>query len=251
VDDSGKIFVGRFLRPEQIEEWVYGQTISRHVWGICTHHTWSPDQKTWRGIRSLESVFVYYSSALKWPRGIGPHFFVGPEFSYGSTVGVFVATHPQRQGIHCAGCNAGSIGVEHVWNGDRAPFPPEYLHVSSILYRALGDKLGIPMERSFNREPGLFFHRDHATKSCPGSAVKHAEFIAAIRYPPLMEAAGEEDDMTPEQDERLTKVEKSLRASSFREAILIAISCGDWDRAEALDAQAQAQGFVTGFSRPT
>lgn len=244
MDDSGKIYVGRFLRPEQIESWVQEQTITRHVWGICTHHTWSPDQHQWRGQSSLEGVFTYYRGVRGWPKGVGPHFFVGPEFSYGSTVGVWVATHPQQQGIHCAGYNAGTIGVEHVWNGDLSPFPAEYLRVTATLYRALGEKLGIPLERSFNREPGLFFHRDHATKSCPGNRVKHGEFIAALHHP-------EEDDMFSDEDrDTLNALKRSATASSFREAIMVAISCGNWAEADRLNMEAKAAGIVTGYIRP-
>ena len=67
----------------------------------------------------------------------------------------------------------------------------------------------------------------------------------------------EEDDMTPEQDQRLRTVEaavaalqKSAKASSFRESIAIAVAVGDFDAADRLYSEAQANGFVTGYRRP-
>jgi len=70
-----------------------------------------------------------------------------------------------------------------------------------------------------------------------------------------------EDDMNAEQDKRLKAVEKAVfdlqkdvdlsqRATSMRESILIALAVGDLDTADELDADAKAQGFVTGYRHP-
>lgn len=73
---------------------------------------------------------------------------------------------------------------------------------------------------------------------------------------------GEEDTMNKEQEAKLDliveqgakldRLIKSTAATSYREAIQLAVLCGNWDEADKLAAEAKEKGYtIRGYSRPT
>ena len=219
-DESGQLFVGRFLLPEEIRPWIMAQSFgAKPAIYAVTHHTYRPTADQWRGRESLDGVFRYYRDNLGWPEGKGPHFWVATESGPGSPLGLWIGTHPRHDGIHVAGWNHRSLGMEYVWNGDLAPFTDEMLRVGAITWQAIEEKIGIPIRLTTDESPGHFFHRDYASKSCPGNKNTHSRVMTAYR-----ELDQEEQDMTDEQAAQLTealthlnKLRESAAASSHRE----------------------------------
>lgn len=192
TDESAKLYIGRFLELDEIPAWIDAQNPgTQPATGIVLHHTWSPDVGEWTGAASLAAIFRYFEDVNRWPKGKGPHFFVGPR-ERGGPWGAWVGTHFRHDGIGAKGANHRRVHIEHVWNGDRQPFSSELLAVSTELLRALGTKLGVPLRFTPWDQAGLAFHREvpNACKSCPGSLVTREQFEEAL-MPPA-------DDWTPE-----------------------------------------------------
>lgn len=158
-----------------------------------THHTYIPTPDTWKGESSLRGLERYYRS-LGWPAF--PHFWVGTKSGPGSPLGLWVLQHPRWDGIHVAGWNHRSIGMEYVWNGDEEPFTSQMLRIGAITWQAIQDKIDIPLELTTDSSPGHFFHRDKASKSCPGYRNKKDAIITSYRM-----ETGTEDEMTEEDRE--------------------------------------------------
>ena len=169
-DESHKVFVGRLLKPDEIEPWVLAQNMgSSPANRVCHHHTYIPTKEQWKGLKSLTAIFRYYERK-GWPKGVGPHFFNAPE-------GIYVATHPRHDGIGVAGHNHRVIHIENVGNYDKKPLNGQMLANLHILNRALSKNPGIKVNRSTH-----FFHRDHAPKTCPGTA-NTKELLIAVPAP--------------------------------------------------------------------
>jgi len=173
-DESHKLFVGRFLLPEEIEPWILAQNMgSLPANRICDHHTWRPTLATWKGLSTLEAIFRYYEGK-GWPKGVGPHFFV-------TDAGIWVATHPRHDGIGVAGHNKRVIHTEIVGDFDAKPVAGQQLINLHVLKGALTKKPGIPINEKHN-----FFHRDKASKSCPGKANTKALLIKTASIAPSL-----------------------------------------------------------------
>jgi len=190
-DESNKVFVGRFLLPEEILPWLQAQKKPTFVKYVCTHHTWEPTYDKWKGLYTLKAIFDYYKTQRGWPEGKGPHFWVAPR-EKGGPVGVWIGTHPSRVGIGAAGWNSDTLHCEYAWNGDVSPFSDPVLRVGASLMGALNKWIGIPLEPvdfadgwAVKGKSGHLFHRDtkQAGKTCPGKKNSHElVFNAYKRY---------------------------------------------------------------------
>jgi len=173
-DESHKLFVGRFLLPEEIEPWILAQNFgSLPATTIFDHHTYRPTLDTWKGLSTLEAIFRYYQSK-GWPKGVGPHFFV-------TDTGVWVATHPRHDGIGVAGYNRRTLHIEIVGDFDLKPVGGQQLINLCVLKGALSKKPGIPINEKHN-----LFHRDKAAKSCPGKANTKERLIKTLSITPSL-----------------------------------------------------------------
>ncbi|HZD59707.1 MAG TPA: peptidoglycan recognition family protein [Anaerolineae bacterium] len=172
-DESCKLFVGRFLLPEEIEEWVVAQNMgSKPATGACDHHTPGLSLEDWKGLATINAIFSYYERK-GWPKGVGPHFFVTDK-------GIWVATHPRHDGIGTAGYNHRVIHIEIVGDFDEKPTDGDQLINLYRLKHALAENPGIQINQECYR-----FHRDDALKSCPGAANSKELLIdAAAQWSP-------------------------------------------------------------------
>jgi len=149
---------------------------------IVLHHTYRPDQHTWRGFTSMRAMQRFYAGK-GWTSA--PHIYCAAD-------GIWLATPLARIGIH-AGKNNGSvrarwysIGLEMVWNGDVSrPDGATWDNTRAVL-AGFSARLGRPLADI------LAFHRDSSPKSCPGARVDRAWVLgsfAAPRPPVLPPAA--------------------------------------------------------------
>ena len=148
---------------------------------VVLHHTYRPDQHTWRGLTSMRGMQRYYAG-LGWTSA--PHIYCASD-------GIWLATPLERIGIH-AGANNGSvragwysIGLEVVWNGNVSrPYGATWDNTLAVL-AGLSARLGRPLAEV------LAFHRDSSIKSCPGARVTRAWVLAefAALTPPVLPPA--------------------------------------------------------------
>jgi len=147
--------VNRCLTLKEFQEYVKGYYFgSEPANKLVIHHTWKPTKDLWDGQRSIDGLKKYYEKK-GWPAG--PHLFVAEE-------GIWLFTPMRVDGIHTAGLNHCSIGIEvvgdydsEVWSGDTK--------INALgAIKALMDRLNLS-------EKDIFFHRDVSPKSCPGRAI--------------------------------------------------------------------------------
>ncbi len=130
--------------------------VTRRINMIVVHHTWAPTAAQYRGRATIVAVRDYHMKHRKWGDN-GYHLMVGPN-------GDLWACRPvQRAGAHTLNYNAHSIGISCVANFD-VENPATYGGMDT-LYLALATlcrALQLPVS-------AIRFHREFASKSCPGT----------------------------------------------------------------------------------
>lgn len=121
---------------------------------IFLHHTDVPTLSSWEGAKTIEAMRHTYES---WGWEAGPHLFVAPE-------GIWLFTPLNQEGIGVSGHNPGSWHLEMVGNYDQVKPSGAVLEYTLWALKILYNRLGVDWR-------GLYFHRDYAAKTCPGSVV--------------------------------------------------------------------------------
>lgn len=134
---------------------------------ITLHHTFSPTEQTWKGLKHLDSLERFYRVEKGWHSG--PHAFVTPKHWY-------ILTPFDRYGVHAVSFNKSAWGIEVVHDGDKSPFEGE---LADNLYAGLA---ALFRKARLNPQKDLLFHRDDPLtgKSCPGVKVSKFSVMAGI-----------------------------------------------------------------------
>lgn len=186
TDESGKFYIGRKFTLPEFAQWLQAQNLGTAPYNaVGYHHTYRPTAQQWQGQSTFEGIINYYYNQRGWrPYGMGPHLFLALE---GDTPYVYVAVHPRHDGAGILDRNARWLHIEHVWDGDAAPFSPELQKASGQLLAVVCLRRGLPMKfvRGGVDNPasplGVMYHRDQNPdwtpgawpKSCPGLKVAH------------------------------------------------------------------------------
>lgn len=140
----------------------------RNMREIIVHHTWSPTvaqyqgQETWNGIRN------YHVNSRGWS-DIGYHVGIDPKG------GIWLLRPLQRTGGHCLGKNETSIGLVVLGNYDIGKDKiGEQWSMAKYVTAILAQRFKLT-------EANVYFHRDFADKSCPGTAINRASFRLDVR----------------------------------------------------------------------
>ncbi|MFP3895432.1 MAG: N-acetylmuramoyl-L-alanine amidase [Anaerolineales bacterium] len=172
---------------------------------IFLHHTWKPTQKSWRGRDSIMAMKAYYERQIwqdsdgRFHEGwtAGPHLFIADD-------GIWLFSDLRHDGVGVYGHNYRSRHVEMVGDYDEKQPSGATLENTIAALGILHERLGLDIQ-------DLNFHRDFATKSCPGWAVEKrwiipqvAEWIEAYRR---------------EKEEELSSLRRSL-IKMIRELLL-------------------------------
>lgn len=245
VNENGKLYVGKVFTAAGFRKWLRVQRRTRTIKWHVIHHTWAPESSEPDMGTVSKNIFDWYSDHWGFEWGRFCHTMTGTQ--QGQPV-IFVGTHPDWQGIHCAYRNAYGLGTENYGNGQKRPFPDWQLELLWQVMLGYQEWAGVPTAYVGSSDaPGTSFHRDHpkAGKDCPGLPYNTAEYLWA-KFAQLGE-----DDMTDEDRKLLEDLNRDHAAQSFRESIALAIMCGDWDGADALMAEAKEEGFtIKGYKRP-
>ncbi len=141
--------------------------ITRRIDEVVVHHTWRPTAAEYRGIETVRGVRRYHMQVRGWSDN-GYHVMVGPDAS------IFLCRPLDRAGAHTRGRNAHSIGVSVIANFDSEE-PGEHGGVQSAVQviAALLDRLNLGTE-------AIRFHREFASKTCPGTKLSLAGVRALV-----------------------------------------------------------------------
>lgn len=131
---------------------------------LVIHHTWKPTVETWKGEMSILGLKNYYEGK-GWPAG--PHLFIAED-------GIWLFSPMNKDGIHAAELNPGSIGIEVVGDYDIKKWEGE------TKKNALGSIKAL-MDRLLLTDRNIFFHRDVSAKSCPGWAITKEWLMSELR----------------------------------------------------------------------
>ncbi len=171
----------RVVRNELKHHLAFSQRTERQIAEVILHHTWSPTAAQYKGISTWQAIRNYHKNVRGWS-DIGYHIGIGPDSS------VWLLRHIQRSGGHTLGHNAHSIGVVMIGNFDEED--PD----ANGLGRAAKVIATICQEYTLT-EDDVFFHREFANKSCPGTLIDRNKFRSMV----AKEMAGEDTapDVSP------------------------------------------------------
>jgi hypothetical protein len=170
------------LSVRQFADVLQAFNFTRKVTAVHMHHTWRPDHSMWRGERSMEGMWRSHTVERKFS-DIAQHLTIDPE------------------GMVWTGRNwnnAPASAVGHNGNSVAGPFMFEIVGnfdlggdaLAGAQRQAVLDVITL-VNRRFGLDPEtLLFHNQVAAKSCPGSAINRAAFVAEVRaHVPSTDAA--------------------------------------------------------------
>ncbi len=165
---------GRVMTPKEFVEYVEGLNFSPLPSRVFLHHTWKPTRDDWRGRDSIMAMKAYYERQI-WQDSdgqlhegwtAGPHLFIADD-------GIWLFSDLRYDGVGVYGHNYRSRHVEMVGDYDEQLPSGATLENTIAALGILHERLGLDIQE-------LNFHRDFATKSCPGRAVKKQWIIPKV-----------------------------------------------------------------------
>lgn len=166
----------------------------RDITKVIDHHTWLPSvsqygEHSWRGVQLFHRIEREWSD-------IGYHIGISPD-------GTICLLRPvSRSGGHTLGHNSNSIGLCMLGNYDKGHDDPTEI-------MALGAEVTALLCKRYKlTAPDVWFHRDFANKSCPGSAMSRTHVRS------LVNAAMQDGGEVPEEPEIETETIKIIAYGS-------------------------------------
>jgi len=148
---------------EEFEALIARAPAGRRIEEVIVHHTWKPRVSDYRGSVTWHGIRNYHVNERGWT-DIGYHVGIAPDRS------VWLLRPVKRAGGHCLGHNAHSVGVVMLGNYDKgrddpAPVLPTTARVVAAICR-----------RYELKASDVYFHRDFADKTCPGTGIDRGAF---------------------------------------------------------------------------
>ena len=151
-------------------QYIRGAQVSRRIYSVIIHHTWRPTAAQYRGLATVQGVRRYHMQVRGWSDN-GYHFMIGPPGD------IFRCRPLARAGAHCLGQNQHSVGLAYIANFDEEN-PAEYRGLQ------MGQKVVATLLERFELAPDdIYFHRDYADKTCPGTRLDREPYrqqVAAL-----------------------------------------------------------------------
>ena len=182
-----------------LEDWLRSFGVGPRVQAIVIHHTWSPTAAQYKGRSTIEGIRRYHIRERGWS-DIGANLYACPDGTVitGRPLDAPNWAHaqvslsrPEAEAKALSGGDAGwfnrhAVGIETVANFDVEP--PDS-GPSGAAYQVMLQACAA-ICRVFSLDPRrhIFFHRDVAAKSCPGTGLNRATVRAQVAA--LLEAEG-------------------------------------------------------------
>lgn len=153
----------RCVSLREFEEHLAKVQVPRRIDEVVVHHTWSPTSADYAGIATVRAVRNYHMQVRGWSDN-GYHVMIAP------TGEVFLCRPLERSGAHTAGRNAYTIGVCFIANFDSED-PQRYGGMAAGL-----KVVALLLKRFGLDEADIRFHREFASKTCPGTKMSLSWF---------------------------------------------------------------------------
>ena len=153
----------------------FSRAVTELVWPtpkteIHVHHTWRPNHAQYRGLPTIQAMFDYHTQTNHWS-DIAQHVSIGPEGT------IWTGRAWGRSPASAAGHNGAHVFMfETIGDFDHGCDPLTGAQFDSVLHivATLQIRFGLPTDGSIR------FHNQMSTKTCPGSSVDRARFVAQV-----------------------------------------------------------------------
>jgi len=154
----------------------YLRGVPRPAWaqGITHHNTYKPNELTWQGRASMQSMMAYYIGK-GWSSG--PHLYLAAAAKNRANTGIWQLTPLAHPGTHAGQCNKDHVGIESVGDFDaRPPTPDQYTLLITVTLLIMRH-WGLPPE-------AVNVHNECMVgRTCPGKFLTGAQIRADLRKP--------------------------------------------------------------------
>lgn len=166
-EEATTVATERQVSLEQLRKHLEGLKNIRRIDEVVVHHCWKPDSSDYRGIETVRGVRRYHVETNGWSDN-GYHLMLAPDGT------IYLCRPIERPGAHTSGHNQHSIGVSFIANFD-AEEPKSY---GGLL---TGYRVVAALLERFNLDIGkIRFHREFASKTCPGLKLGLTEFRQGV-----------------------------------------------------------------------
>ena len=185
---------------------------SRSVSEVHMHHTWRPNRAQYRGLASIDAMHEFHTTERQFS-DIAQHITIAPDGTIWT--GRNWNKAPASATGHNGNAHSGPFMFEMIGDFDtgRDPFDdPQRSTVLGVIAAVQG-RFRLPPE-------ALRFHRQMASKSCPGSGIDLDEMIEAVRQlhasRETSRSVAEGDPFSPaHRDDQLTGAQRTQIASAI------------------------------------
>lgn len=139
---------------------------TRAINRVIVHHFWRPAAAQWKGLQTLKQVRDFHVNENGWS-DIGYHLVIGPDAT------IWLCRPVEQVGAHCVGQNDHSVGLAYAANFDEEDPAANGLAAGHQAVTAVCARFKIPAAE-------VYFHRDFAPKSCPGTKVDRTAYREAV-----------------------------------------------------------------------
>ncbi|WP_102347298.1 peptidoglycan recognition protein family protein [Bacillus sp. Marseille-P3661] len=153
----------------EFQSFIRTVTVKRRISHIQIHHTWKPRKSDYKGESTIAAMWRYHTQERGW-NDIGQHFSVAPDGL------IWDGRSLEHNPAGISGHNTGGIMFEMIGNFDKGEEVLEGKQLDAIVIaiRVLLDKFKLGFD-------DIVFHREHATKSCPGTGITKAWFLDQVK----------------------------------------------------------------------
>lgn len=154
---------------EQFEELFKVRNVLRTITHIQIHHTWRPRKTDYVGEKTIYAMWKYHTETNKW-QDIGQHFSVAPDGL------IWDGRSLELNPAGISGHNTGGIMFEIIGDFDQGQEQLEGKQLYAVT-RAVAVLL-----KTFNLSyDAIVFHREHASKTCPGTGISKEWFVEMVK----------------------------------------------------------------------
>ncbi|HEY0173159.1 MAG TPA: caspase family protein [Pyrinomonadaceae bacterium] len=163
----------RKLTPAEFADLLARFRFTRKINAVHMHHTWRPRHRDYRGLATIESIWRFHTVDNGWG-DIAQHVTIAPDGSIWTGRGW--NEPPASAAGHNGNRAAGPFMFEMIgdFDGGRDSFRSPQRDAALEVIARVQHQFQLPVE-------SLRFHNQMSSKSCPGSALRYGEVLAAVR----------------------------------------------------------------------
>ena len=158
----------QFTTLEEFESSISSAPVKREINHIQIHHTWRPRKEDYRGESTILGMWRHHTQTNGW-RDIAQHFSIAPD----GTIWDGRSLDLNPAGIR--GHNRGGLMFEIIGNFDEGENTLEGPQLKAIARAVV-----VCQDRFRLTNEDVVFHREHSSKSCPGTSISKDWFFKMV-----------------------------------------------------------------------